>query len=403
MKSLLIIAALLIPLGSASALLAGQPYEALDAGDVFVATITRVEDKDATNARPPRVWLKVHEVLRGDAKLARSPGLWSPPFHGIDWGDGSQPELKRWNAAPLKGPKVGQKFILGGSALKPAADGKDAPVYYLFAFVRIPYSDKARTETIASLKALEAARSRYAAERAAAAKERELRVKKWRAAIDDEIIDKRTQQADAVAIAQIVSGGTYEVETLLKGQPRMSSGGKYYVTLPDKGYDERIADLVAERPRCIFFLSEKQLVASVSDIHAELVDPFEGIVLADDAAIAAVQASLKKRPPPKPTPVLVISALDRAAAAPLGQAAQASFTVIHSHQFSSHGPDTVSHVRKTLPHASVLVMIDRGPQSHVAAVEITLDDATTVYEATWPEKDADQEVEALMKKLAERE
>src|SRR4051812_43464035 len=92
----------------------GLPYEVLDAGDVFVATITRVEDEGATNARPPRVWLEVHEVLRGDAKVARSPAIWSPPFHGIDWGDDNQPELKRWLAAPLSGPKVGQKFILGG-------------------------------------------------------------------------------------------------------------------------------------------------------------------------------------------------------------------------------------------------------------------------------------------------
>jgi hypothetical protein len=167
-----------------------------------------------------------------------------------------------------------------------------------------------------------------------------------------------------------------------------------------KGHDERIADLVSEQPRCLFFLSEKQLVASVTDMHAELVHPFAGIVLADDAAIAAAKASLKRRPPPKPKPVLVISALD-CAAGPLAQAAQASFTVIHSHQFSSHGPDTVSHVRKTIPHARVLVTIDRGPQPHVAAVEITPDAATPIYEATWPEQDADKEVEALMKKLVE--
>ena len=95
MKSLTLAAALLVPFGSTFTLFAGAPYQALDAGDVFVATTTRVEDKDATNARPPRVWLKVHEVIRGDAKMVRSPALWSPPFHGIDWGDGNQPELKR--------------------------------------------------------------------------------------------------------------------------------------------------------------------------------------------------------------------------------------------------------------------------------------------------------------------
>lgn len=177
MKTLPLAAVLLVSLIPAAILLAGQPYEALDAGDVFVATITRVEDKGATNARPPRVWLKVHEVIRGEAKVVRSPAVWSPPFHGIDWGDENEPELKRWNAVPVKGPKVGQKFILGGSSFKPQPGEKDAPAYYLFAFVRTPYSDKAREQAIAQLKALEEARRKYAEEQAAAAKEREPRAK----------------------------------------------------------------------------------------------------------------------------------------------------------------------------------------------------------------------------------
>ena len=159
-------AAVLITL--ASPLRAGQPYQALDAGDVFVATITRVEDKEATNSRPPRVWLNVHEVIRGNPKTVRSPAVWSPPFHGIDWGDGNQPELKLWRAQPLKGPKVGEKFILGGRALGVPPDEKDAPAYNLFDFVRIPYSDAARARTIAHLAVLDAARRKYAEEQAAA-------------------------------------------------------------------------------------------------------------------------------------------------------------------------------------------------------------------------------------------
>jgi hypothetical protein len=173
MKTFTFVAALLIPLGSAFTAAAGQPYEALDAGDVFVATITRLEDKDATNARPPRVWLKVHEVLRGDAKVVRSPARWSPPFHGIDWGDDNSPELKRWNVAPLAGPKVGQKFILGGQALKLAPGEMDKPAYNLFAFVRIPYTDEAREKTVASLAALDEARRKRAAEQAAQSADKE--------------------------------------------------------------------------------------------------------------------------------------------------------------------------------------------------------------------------------------
>ncbi len=254
MKNLTLAAALLVTLGCAFTLFAGQPYEALDAGDVFVATITRVDDKDATNLHPPRVWLEVHEVIRGHAKVARSPAIWNPPYHGFDFGDENQPELKRWYATPFKGPKVGQKFILGGAILKLAPDEDDAQVYNLFDFVRIPYSDAARASTVATLAALDEAHCKYAAEQAAAAKERELRGKKWRAAINDNVIDKRTQQADAVAIGQIVSSDTFEIETLLKGQARLSTGGKYYVTLPSAGYDQRIADLVYDRPRCVLFL-----------------------------------------------------------------------------------------------------------------------------------------------------
>jgi hypothetical protein len=403
MKSLTFAAALFVTLGSASMLFAGAPYQALDAGDVFVATITRVEDKNSTNARPPRVWLEVHEVLRGQAQTIRSPALWSPPFHGIDWGDGNQPELKRWYAAPLKGPQVGQKFILGGASLKPAAgvdeDEKNAPVYNLFDFVRFPYSDEARAKTIATLAALDAERRRYAAELAAAARDRAQRGQKWRAAMTDRVIDKRTGEADIVAIGQVTSGAGYEFETVLKGLPRVPTGVKYFVTLPSDGYDPRIADLVSERPRCILFLSDKDLIASVAVIQAQLIDPYEGIVVADAAAVAAVKASLAKRPAPKQKPVLVISALDRADAAPLAAAARANFVVVNSHQFSGHGPNSIAHVRNTIPHVGFLVMIDRGPNPRVTAVQIHPASATTLYEAAWPKNDAANEIAAWMKVL----
>ena len=174
-----------------------------------------------------------------------------------------------------------------------------------------------------------------------------------------------------------------------------------FVTLPSEGYDPRIADLVYERPRCILFLSEQNLIASVTSLHAQVVDPYEGIVLADAAAITAVKASLQKRPAPEPRPVLVISALDRADAEPLAQAARDNFVVIISHQFSGHGPNTIVHVRNTIPHAGLLVMMDRSPQRRVVAVQITPDAATTLYDATWPEEDAPEQVQALTKKLLE--
>ena len=399
----------LVIFGPATTAFAGQPYQALDAGDVFVATITRVEDLGATNAQPPRVWLEVHEVLRGNAKVDRSPALWSPPFHGIDFVDENTPGmLKRWNAAPLKGPKVGEKFILGGPALeKPVGNGKNVKdndvKYQLFAFVRIPFSDKARQQTIDGLKALDESRRKYAAEQVVAAKERASRAQAWRAALDAKTIDRSTQQADAVAIGKIVSGSTFEIERMIKGQPRLSSGGKYYVSLPQDGFDKRIMDLVMDdRPRCVLFLSEKKLFASVTSVYANLVDPYEGIVIADTEAIKAVEASLTKRPAPKPRPVLVISTLGRDDASAIMSASRTIFEVVHSRQFSFHGTHSIKHVRDTIPQAACLVMIDHGPERHVQAVRIEKCSATTVYDATWPEHETQAHIDALLKALANK-
>lgn len=146
----------------------GKAGEGIGAGDVFVATVVRVADREATNGDPPRVWVKVHEVLRGDVKVVRSPAVWSPRFHGIDWvGGDSEALLQSWKAKPFPGPKVGEKFILGGRAIEPAQAGAaEAPVYWLFSFVYIPYSDAARAEVLAQLKAVDDAIRKRAAEAA---------------------------------------------------------------------------------------------------------------------------------------------------------------------------------------------------------------------------------------------
>ena len=255
----------------------------------------------------------------------------------------------------MKGPKVGEKFILGGQAFETVGSEEKGAKYSLFAFVRTPFSDKARQQTIDPLKALAEARRKYAAEQAAAAKDRQSRALAWRTAIDAQTMDKWTRRADAVAIGKIGSWGsgvTFEIERMLKGRPRMSTGGKYYVTLPADGFDPRIADILAGgRPRCVLFLSEEKLVVSVSSVFANLVDPYEGIVVADDAAIQAVEASLEKHPAPTPRPVLVISRLDRNDASAIISAARATFEVVRSRQFSGHGPQTINHVRNTIPQA----------------------------------------------------
>ena len=160
--------------------------------------------------------------------------------------------------------------------------------------------------------------------------------------------------------------------------------------------------VIDDRPRCVLFLSEKKLYASVTSVYANLVDPYEGIVIADTEAIKAVETSLTKRPAPKPRPVLVISTLGRDDASAIMSASRASFEVVHSRQFSFHGPHSIKHVRDTIPQAACLIMIDHGPERHVQAFRIEKSSATTVYDATWPEHETQAHIDALLKALAEK-
>ena len=63
--------------------------------------------------------------------------------------------------------------------------------------------------------------------------------------------------------------------------------------------------------------------------------------------------------------MLVIRALDRDDAAPLAKAARHDWDVVLADQFSAHGEHRVDLVRKTIPHARGLVMIDRGKQGDI--------------------------------------
>lgn len=154
-----------------SPLLAGDIYRGIDAGNIVVATITKVEDKGATNVHPPRVWLKVDEVILGDAKVNRSPAIWSPPWHGVDWGGDGNELIAKWKAKPFKGPKVGEKYILSGRLVEEVYREKDSPAYDLFEVVRIPYSATARANILAELAAMKEARRKATEQHEKAEKE----------------------------------------------------------------------------------------------------------------------------------------------------------------------------------------------------------------------------------------
>jgi hypothetical protein len=393
---------LAVILGTVGTCFAGATYTEIDAGEVFVATVTRLEDEGATNANPPKIWLEVHEVLRGRSIRKRSPVLWSPPHHDFDYSEEGLAALKRWEATPMKGPKVGEKFILGGQFLAMAEGDYINGDYVLLPFVRTPYSDEARQRTIVELKRLVEMHKKNAARRAAESEERTSRKQAWRATLDAKRIDHWTRKADAVAIGTHISGNTFCIKRMLKGRERMLSGTSYLISLPPDRFDKRIVDLViGDRPTCVLFISEERIVAGASSVEANLIDPYEGAVLADAAAIAAVEASLKKHPAPVPRPVLVISQLDREDLSAIVSAAQAKFEVVLSHQFSIHSPKSVKHVRRRIPHAAGLLMIGRGPERHVHAVRIEKTEATTIYEATWPKDGIEDHIEPLLKTLAE--
>jgi hypothetical protein len=380
---------------------AGEAFGGLGDGDLFVATVTRVEDEGATQGKPPLVWLKVHEMLCGKEGAVRSPAVWQAHYHDIDWGDENTPELKRWQATPMKGPDVGKKFILAGKLLEEGQVVSGRGRYLLLPNFRTPFSEEARIEQIKWLKEREERLHSALEEQARSKKELEARTSAWRAAADDSTIDKLTIKADSVAVA-LVKGGTYfEIERMLKGRPRMSSDGVYYVSVPKDGIDPRIDEIIGyERRRCVVFFSEANLVASVTKAHADLVDPYLGIVLADEAAIGAVQASLAKHPAPKPRPVLVVSALDRKDALPLLVAGRKFFEVVEFQQFSTHWPERASsHVRETIPDARYLVMIGRGPERGVQAVKIEKTGHTLLHEGVWTEKEMEAGTEKLLKIL----
>jgi hypothetical protein len=116
---------------------AGDEAPPYSAPVIIVATVTKVSDEAATNGNPPRVGLKVNQVLRGNVK-DNIRGLWNPRFHGFDTG-GFDAELKAWQAKPLTKPKVGQKFILSGWMV----DHDDGPILSLSGYGKVPLTPAA--------------------------------------------------------------------------------------------------------------------------------------------------------------------------------------------------------------------------------------------------------------------
>ena len=95
------------------ATLVAQNESLLDnpAYDILVATVFAVEAADATNGNPPRVELRVEEVLRGEDRGPTVMVTWQAPVFHEDIMD-SEGVTEAWKARPLTGPEVAAKLIV---------------------------------------------------------------------------------------------------------------------------------------------------------------------------------------------------------------------------------------------------------------------------------------------------
>ena len=79
--------------------------------DILVVTVLAVEAADATNGNPPRVELRVEEILRGEDRGPAVMVTWQAPvFHEDVKDPGGVTEA--WKARPLAGPEVAAKLIV---------------------------------------------------------------------------------------------------------------------------------------------------------------------------------------------------------------------------------------------------------------------------------------------------
>ena len=195
---------------SASVILAGQPYLGTGIGDVVVATVKQVENQDATQGDPPRVTLEVHEVLRGDPKIDRARGVWTPPPFDNDTAGGEEyrRELARWKAVPFKVPKAVTNFVLWGESAGP----KEKPTFQVYSWHAYPFTPAKRKWAIDDIRQTRERLKKLAEEREAEQRKLTEAQAKWRAKTSAEDLAKFAESADFVATGKIVSEAPHNVE-----------------------------------------------------------------------------------------------------------------------------------------------------------------------------------------------
>jgi hypothetical protein len=286
-------------------------------GDVVVATIKKVSDHEATNGKPPIIELEIHEVLRGDPKTDRTRSLWQPHplwsgecLVGVD----VKKMTEAWEVKKLASPKVGEKFILWGEMTR----DKKRPQFGAYSWEAYPFSEEKRkwaakiiSEMAAETKLQE---EKWTAERKAKAQA----LAEWRAKVTVDDLKNYTNEADLVLVGKIVSWGssdgsgrTFFARVLKETSRPKTNSERFSIGLagvvgvsvaPDLKnifasaalHPEVHARLEGETDY-LLFLSVEKAESQLTHFRFQPIKSGEGVVLADEKAIQAVNEALRMK------------------------------------------------------------------------------------------------------------
>lgn len=113
--------------------------------DILVVTVLAVETADATNGNPPRVELRVEQVLRGADRGPTVMVTWQAPVFHEDVKD-SEGVTEAWKARPLAGPEVAAQLIVFSIGPAEAAGVQAGSVYRFSPQSRAVVLEHAATE-----------------------------------------------------------------------------------------------------------------------------------------------------------------------------------------------------------------------------------------------------------------
>lgn len=226
--------------------------------------------------------------------------MWSPTPHGFDFGDEEEyrKAVRKWEARPLAGPKVGDRFVLWGEM----GGEKKRPVFHVYSWHAYPFSAERRAWAVKVIREAEERARLYAAkleaERRALAKARA----RWRAKTSADDLKKYAGRADFVAVGRIVSeaphnvadGILVRVKEILKGEKRRKyKDGEYYVEIV---VPSEVRGLLDRETDYLLFLSTDGLKAGPAVDYYPSIKAGDGIVIADRKAVDAAKEGLDNPP-----------------------------------------------------------------------------------------------------------